>query len=242
MKQRMKSIMLAGLVLAASIFTTQQLSAQSAIGTVATLTGYVLDAATLMPVESNYAVYDDAGEKIGQSRRASAGDGFLVTGLQPGSTYMIRVEDPRYFKQEFVVSIPKSNKYAEISKDLIVRKLEAGRKILVSPSPFDLRKTDIKEGAEDDLRDLAKTLSMNPSVKLEVVCYPDEELSASKAASISEERGKTLKAFLEKAGVNGSRITVRTVQTTDPINPPPLKKGAKGKRYTGSVYLQVAGV
>lgn len=221
---------------------TLRVQAQSAIGTVATLTGFVLDATTLLPVESNYAVYDETGKKIGQSRRASATDGFLVTGLQPGSSYTLRVEDPRYFKQEFTVAVPKSNKYAEISKDLIVRKLESGRKILVSPSPFDLRKTDIREGMEEDLRDLAKTLSMNPSVKLEIICYPDEDLTASKAASISEERGKALKAFLENAGVNASRITVKTVQTTDPINPPPLKKGAKGKRYTGSVYLQVSGV
>lgn len=222
--------------------TTSSAYAQSAIGTVATLTGFVLDATTLLPVESNYSVYDANGKKIGQSRRASAADGFLVTGLQPGETYTLRVEDPRYFKQEFAVAVPKSNKYAEISKDLIVRKLESGRKIMVSPSPFDLRKTDIREGMEEDLRDLAKTLSMNPSVKLEIICYPDEDLTASKAASISEERGKALKAFLENAGVNASRITVKTVQTTDPINPPPLKKGAKGKRYTGSVYLQVSGV
>lgn len=233
---------LAVAMVAMTLGASVTLKAQSAIGTVATLTGFVLDAATLLPVESNYAVYDENGKKMGQSRRASAADGFLVTGLQPGATYTLRVEDPRYFKQEFSVTVPKSNKYSEISKDLIVRKLEAGRKILVNPSPFDLRKTDIREGMEEDLRDLAKTLSMNPSVKLEIMCYPDEDVTASKAASISEERGKALKAFLEKAGVNASRITVKTVQTTDPINPPPLKKGAKGKRYTGSVYLQVSGV
>jgi outer membrane protein OmpA-like peptidoglycan-associated protein len=218
------------------------IKAQSAIGTVATLTGFVLEASSLIPVESNYSVYDENGKKMGQSRRASAGDGFLVTGLQPGASYTIRVEDPRYFKQEFSVSIPRTNKYAEISKDLIVRKLEAGRKILVNPSPFDLRKTDIREGVEDDLRDLAKTLTMNPSVKLEIICYPDEDLSASKAASISEERGKALKAFLENVGISPTRMAVKSVQTTDPINPPPLRKGAKGKRYTGSVYLNITGV
>jgi outer membrane protein OmpA-like peptidoglycan-associated protein len=242
MTRNIINVCLAVAMVAMTLGASVTLKAQSAIGTVATLTGFVLDAATLLPVESNYAVYDESGKKIGQSRRASAADGFLVTGLQPGATYTLRVEDPRYFKQEFSVTVPKSNKYSEISKDLIVRKLEAGRRILVNPSPFDLRKTDIREGMEEDLRDLAKTLSMNPSVKLEIVCYPDEDVTASKAASISEERGKALKAFLEQAGVNASRITVKTVQTTDPINPPPLKKGAKGKRYTGSVYLQVSGV
>ncbi len=218
------------------------LVAQSAINAVVTVTGYVLNGNTLAPVEAAYSLYDAQGKKIGQSHRASEKDGYLVTGLKPGETYTIRVEDPRYFKQEFAIVLPNTGKYAEVSKDLVVRPLEVGRRLMINPPPFDLKKTDIKTGTEDDMAEVAKTLMMNPNVNIELVCYPDEEVPDTQASMISKGRGAALKAFLESNGVNGSRISVKEVKTTDPINPPPLKKGAKGKRYVGSVYMVVTKV
>src|SRR5690348_16763691 len=85
--------------------------AQSAIGTVVTLSGYILNGNTLAPVESGYALYDVNGKKVGQSNRSNAIDGYLVTGLKPGESYTIKIEDPRYFKQEYKIEIPKTSKY-----------------------------------------------------------------------------------------------------------------------------------
>ena len=229
-------------VLATAIMMPGQLISQSAIGTVVTLTGYMLDQATLEPVESNYSVMDETGKKIGRSRKASATDGYLVTGLQPGKTYTIRVEDPRYFKQEYKLVLPSTNKYAEVSHDVVVQKMAAGKKLMVSPSPFDLKKTELKVGVEEDLREMAKILMMNPGVKIELICYPDEQLPANRSAEFSGARGESLKSFLEQQGVNGTRISVKRANSTDPLNPPPLRKGAKGKRYIGPVYMVITSV
>lgn len=211
------------------------------IGTVVTLTGFMLNGNTLTPVEANYAVYE-GGKKVGQSRKSNAADGFLVTGLKPGGSYTIRVEDPRYFREEFAIALPSASKYTEISKDFIVRPMEAGKKIAVNPAPFDLRKNTIKSGMDEDLARLAQMLTMNPGVNIELICYPDDEGPAANASSVSTARGNALKAAFEKAGISGSRMSVKTVNSVDPINPPPLKKSAKGKRYVGSVYILVTKV
>ena len=216
--------------------------AQSAIGTVTTLSGMVLDQATLLPVEANYGVYDAQGKKIGQSRIASASDGYLVTGLKPGERYVIRVEDPRYLKQEHGITMPPSGTYTEVSKDITVRKLAAGSTFAMTPAPFDLKKTDVKSGTEDDLRMLAAMLVMNPSVRIQVLCYPDEDLPAKRAEEVSLQRASALKGFLQKEGVSAERISVKAAQSTDPLNPPPVRKGAKGKRYIGSVYITMTDV
>ncbi len=141
------SLACAALVLAMPM----RVHAQGAIGTVVTLTGYFVNASSLTPVEANYAVYDSQGKKVGQSFRSSATDGYLQTGLKAGQTYTIRVEDPRYFRQEFAIDIPATSKYLELSKDFVVRPMEAGRKIKVTPVPFDVKKSTLKAGAEDDL-------------------------------------------------------------------------------------------
>jgi len=216
-------------------------NAQSAIGTVVTLTGYILNGNTLAPVESNYSLYDVNGKKIGQSSRSNAIDGYLQTGLKPGESYTIKIEDPRYFKQEFKVEIPKTSKYVEISKDFIVRPLESGRMITMAPGPFDVKKTDLKVGVESDINDMARMLIMNPSVNVDVLCYPDEEAEGT-SSRVSTDRGNALKAAFVRAGVSAERINVRVAPSTDPINPPPLRKGAKGKRYVGPVYLVITKV
>ena len=230
------------LLAVSALIATSSLQAQSAIGTVITLSGFMLDHSTLLPVEANYTVYDSENKKVGRSSKATEIDGYLVTGLLPGQTYMVRIEDPRYFKQEYSVAIPQTGKYAEMSKDFVVRKMIAGKRLAIDPPPFDRHKTHVKGGTEEDLKGLAKMLIMNPGVKIELMAFPDEESSESKASSVSRERGNALKAFLESVGVNGSRITIKIADQVDHLNPPPLRKGAKGKRYIGSVYMLITSI
>jgi len=214
-------------------------SAQSAVGTVVTIAGYFLSAQSLTPVEANYIVIDGQAKKIGQASKSSARDGYLQTGLKPGESYTIRVEDPRYFKQEFRVDIPSTGKYLEISKDFVVRAMETGRTITVAPSPFDLKKTVLKTGSDEDLGEFAKVLILNPGTNIELVCYPDQEGTSDAVQKLSSARAEALKKFFVSKGVSAGRISVRAVSTTDPIDPPPIRKAAKGKRYVGPVYLVV---
>lgn len=236
MKARMMMVM--GLLAAASVYTY----AQSAIETVVTLTGSMLNATSLTPVEVNYSVLDASGKKLGPARRSNPIDGYLVTGLRPGESYTIRIEDPRYFRQDYTVQIPKTSKYVEISKDFTVKPMEAGRSIAVTPAPFDLKKATLKVGSDEILGDMSKMLVMNPSVNIELVCYPDVEGTPADISKVTGDRASALKAYLVKNGVSEQRIKVRQVSSTDPINPPPIRKGAKGKRYVGPVYLVVTKV
>ncbi|MBK6761516.1 MAG: OmpA family protein [Ignavibacteria bacterium] len=217
-------------------------TAQSALGTVVTLTGYFLNAHTLTPVEANYIVIDAQGKKLGQTSKSNPTDGYLQTGLKPGESYVIRIEDPRYFRQEFRVDIPATGKYLEISKDFVVRTSEAGRTIAIAPSPFDLKKTTLKTGADEDLGEMAKVLIMNPGTNVELVCYPDVEGTADATQKLSSARAEAIKKFFVSKGVSAGRISVRAVSTTDPIDPPPIRKAAKGKRYIGPVYMVITKV
>lgn len=220
-------------------FGAVKLSAQSTVGTVVTIAGYFLNAQTLTPVEVHYIVIDGQAKKLGQTSKSSVKDGYLQTGLKPGESYIIRVEDPRYFKQEFRVDVPATGKYLEISKDFVVRTMETGRVVTISPSPFDVKKSVLKTGSEEDLDQFAKILILNQGTNVELVCYPDQEGVADAIQKMSSARADALKKFFVGKGVSAGRISVRAVSTTDPLDPPPIRKAAKGKRYVGPVYLVV---
>jgi len=230
------------LIMAALILGSLGLRAQGTVNTVVTLAGSILNAATLEPVECTFGIYDGAGRKVGQTRRATIGNGYLVTGLQPGEDYKLRIEDPRFFKQEYAIQLPKTSRYLEISKDFTVRTMEAGRKLSLTPNPFDVKKTTLKVGADEILEEVVKILTMNAGVKVDLICYPDAEGAAADIATFTSGRGSALKDHLVKNGINADRINVRAMTTTDPINPPPIRKGAKGKRYVGPVYVVVTSI
>jgi hypothetical protein len=67
-------------------------------------------------------------------------------------------------------------------------------------------------------------------------------MAGDAARRISTERGSALRAFFERSGVSGSRISVASAAGADPIDPPPIRKGPKGKRYVGPVYIVITGV
>ena len=152
------------------------------------------------------------------------------------------MEDPRYFRQEFVIDVPATSKYLELSKDFVVRTMEAGRRIKVSPVPFDVKKTALKTGAEDDLADLVRVLTMNPGTNIEIVCYPDTEGAADASQKLSQARADALKEHFVAKGVSAARISIKAVTAVDPIDPPPIRPTAKGKRYVGPVYLVITKV
>ena len=81
------------------------------------------------------------------------------------------------------------------------------------------------------------TVAITPNV--EFVCYPDAEGSADVIQKISAGRAESLKKFVVAKGVSAGRVSVRAVSSTDPIDPPPIRKAAKGKRYVGPVYMVI---
>jgi outer membrane protein OmpA-like peptidoglycan-associated protein len=210
--------------------------------TVISVTGTVIDETTRQVASVNVAFFDKNNKKVGSSRSNSANGYYLVTGLKPGEKYKIQLESPDFFKDEFEIQLPKTTKYAEISRDFTVKPLVKGAKIWLRVSPFELRKSKIRVGGADALADINRMLLLNPGVSVEIQSYPDADGDANDNQRLTQDRANTLKQFLIKAGVADSRIAVKASGVVDPVNPPSLRKAAKGKRYTGPVYLLVTKV
>ena len=54
---------------------------------------------------------------------------------------------------------------------------------------------------------------------------------------LTKERSSLLKDFFVKGGVSDDRIVTLSSADVDPLNPIPIRKGAKGKRYVGTTYI-----
>ncbi len=227
------------IVITVVIGTMISMSAQAAKGVV-TLTGNVTNAVTKEPVSMILKILDSQGKMVAVGRSNAADKGkFFIPGLQPGETYYVEIKQKDYFHEKFEIKIPNTGKYAELSRDFIVKPLVKGIHIPLAVPPFELNKSKLRFTVGEILDDYKNSLMNNPAVNFQIVCYPDNDKDKPANKKITEERAKALMNFFISAGIDLSRISIQGMDSTDPNNPPPKEKRAKGKRYIGTSYIVV---
>lgn len=224
---------------AVALWLSNAAALHAQIGTTVALTGTVLDELTRQPVSVTMTFYDTDGKKINSTRSNEKEGGAYYVILKPGQKYVVNFDNPNYMREERSFETPNTSKYAEISRDWVVRPMRAGIKLPLTVSPFEYKKAKFRAGAEDYLNTLRNALIKNPSVNVEIQCYPDLDDSKDGNIKLTQERANALKDFFAKGGVSADRVVIKASGDTDPVNPPPLKKGAKGKRYVGSTYIVI---
>lgn len=233
--KRITSFILGGLI--TSVFGVQAIAQK--IDAVVIVSGVVLDETTRNPVGVSMKFIDETGTEKENSTRSNIGDGTYQAVLKPGKKYKVIFDNPNYFREERTIDIPNTSKYQNISRDWLVRPLRLNAKLPLPVSPFEYKKSKFRVGAEDFLSSLLSAMIKNPSVSIQINCYPDLADNTEANTKLTNERSAALKDYFVKGGVDASRINTSGNGDVDPLNPPPIRKGARGSRYVGSTYVVV---
>jgi len=212
-------------------------------GTVVSISGTVKNALTNEPLTVYVVAYTEDGTKVNTARSNASDNGYyFLTGLKPGAKYKIVIEQPHYFKETYELYVPYTTKYTEYSKDFALIPFRKGTAIPVPVPPFELKKTKLRFGIESFLEPFVREFINNKSSSFEIICYPDAPGDPSENLKLTEERAKSLMSYFISKGIEPERIKIKGNSSTDPQNPPPLEKRAKGKRYIGTTYIKILGM
>ncbi|MGE5480055.1 MAG: OmpA family protein [Chloroflexota bacterium] len=236
MKKQLKIALLA-LLFVASAYDS---NAQARSKVVVSLTGSVIDKVTRKPLGVNLEMYDKDNKKVNRAKSNSVDGYYFFTGLRPGEKYFVRIADLEYLKENIEINVPNTEKYIEYSHDFMITPKKAGLRIKMPVPPFELNKSKLRQGSDGILAEIIAALKLNPTVKFKIVTYPDNNDDATKNATISEERGAALRDYFVSQGIDISRIILSSNDKVDPDSPPPAQKAAKGKRYVGPTYIELA--
>jgi outer membrane protein OmpA-like peptidoglycan-associated protein len=207
---------------------------------VVSLTGSVFNEITHQPINVRMEAFDANGKRVYRGTSNAEQNGYYyITGLKPGEKYFIRFGDVDYFKQDFEVDIPPSDKYEEFSRDFLIKPKAKGLRIPLKVPTFELGKMKLRAGSEFFLKDILETMQKNPRVRFQILSFPDNDMNPNENKVITEGRCNSLRDYFIKNGIEADRILVYGSDQTDPTQPPPTKKMAKGKRYVGPTYFVV---
>jgi outer membrane protein OmpA-like peptidoglycan-associated protein len=170
-----------------------------------------------MPVEAgiafeNLATHLEVGEAI-----SDPATGEYRVALPYGVNYGLHAKAKGYISVNENLELVDVRTYTELQKDLYLVPIEVGEAIQLNNVFFEQGRPLLKPESYPELDRLVQVLKENPTIEIELSGHTDNVGNPAALLSLSQERVATVKDYLVKNGIHGSRITGRGYGATRPL-------------------------
>lgn len=196
------------------------------------LKGTIVDDASSTPLKATIDLTDNVKNEIIANFESNSETGKYLVSLPSGVNYGITVKADGYLFHSENFDIPAATGYNEISKDIRMKKIEVGNKIVLRNIFFDFDKSTLRPESTAELDRLTKMLNDNSSLKIEISGHTDNIGSAAYNKTLSENRAKAVVDYLVKNGINSNRLTYKGYGFDQPIATNDTEEGRQQNRRT----------
>ncbi|QJX45990.1 OmpA family protein [Hymenobacter taeanensis] len=196
------------------------------------LKGTVTDEKTKEPLEATLDVIDNSRNEVIASFRANAQSGRYLVSLPSGVNYGIVVRQEGYLFHSENFDLPAGATYSEVVKDIALKKLDIGVKVVLNNIFFDFDKATLRAESTSELERLQKLLTETPALRLEISGHTDNVGNAAYNKDLSQRRAKAVVDYLVQKGITKDRLTFAGYGDTQPVAPNTTKGGRQLNRRT----------
>ena len=196
------------------------------------LKGTVTDNATRQPLEATIDLVDNASGQTIASFRSNSTSGRYLVSLPSGTNYGIVARQDGYLFHSENFDLPAGAAYAEVVKDIPLKKLEVGTTIVLRNIFFDTGKATLRPESTAELERLQKLLTETPALRLEMAGHTDNVGEAPKNQDLSQRRAQAVVAYLTQHSIAAARLTAAGYGETSPVAPNTTKAGRQLNRRT----------
>jgi outer membrane protein OmpA-like peptidoglycan-associated protein len=170
------------------------------------LKGTVKDALTKELLEADLEVVDNEKNEVISELKTNKATGAYLVVLPSGKNYGIRVQKQDYLFHSENFDIPQSTNYQEIVKDVELKKVKIGSKIVLRNIFFDFDKASLRPESSLELERLYQLLVDIPTLKIEVSGHTDNKGSAEYNKELSGKRAQSVVDYLIQKGIKADRL------------------------------------
>ncbi len=196
------------------------------------LKGKVLDEKTREPLAATLKLTDNAKNELLATFESNSSTGEYLISLPSGKNYGIAVEAQGYLFYSENQDIPAAAKYQEIINDILLKKIEVGKSIVLKNIFFDTGKSTLRPESYAELGILYQLLSDNPKMRIEISGHTDNKGGAAYNKKLSESRAKAVVDYLITKGIEASRLEYKGYGFDKPIAPNDTEAGRQQNRRT----------
>jgi outer membrane protein OmpA-like peptidoglycan-associated protein len=196
------------------------------------LKGVILDAVTLEPLQATIEIMDNTKNELMAEFESNSTTGAYLLSMKPGMNYGIAVSKKGYLFHSENFEIPKDAVAKKINKDILLKKVEVGTKIVLNNIFFDFNKASLRDESIAELDRLYKLLEDMPTLKIEISGHTDNVGTATYNQQLSENRAKAVVNYLKKKGIAADRLQFKGYGFTQPIATNDTPEGRQMNRRT----------
>lgn len=169
--------------------------------------GKVLNSKTLKPITTGITYRDLSTDSEAGTASSNPGDGSYKITLPYNRAYSFFAEKEGFYSVRDSIDVPDIKEYTEIERNIYLSPLEVGEAIPLRNVFFVRSEATLLSTSYPELNKLAKLLTDNPGIEIELSGHTDNVGSAEKNVVLSEQRVEKVKNYLSSKGVGEERIS-----------------------------------
>lgn len=202
------------------------------------VSGIVTDAKENNPLSAWVLVEDlNSGELIATNKSNSKTGEYLVV-LPAGRNYAVTANSKGYFFYSQNFKVTKESNYQELKKDIVLKPIEKGTKVVLNNVFFETGKSDLSDESRVELNKAVELMETNPSMVIEVGGHTDNVGDDDFNMKLSHERAKSVRQYLVNAGIASERIQAKGYGETTPVADNETEEGRAANRRTEFIILE----
>lgn len=196
------------------------------------LRGVITDAMTQKPLEAQIELVDNTKNEVIATFSSNSASGKYLVSLPAGKNYGIAVKRDGYLFHSENFDIPNSAAFQEVVKDVELKNVAVGSKIVLKNIFFDFDKATLRPESTNELERLIKLLNDVPTLKIEISGHTDSKGAAAYNQKLSENRSKSVVDYLVSKGIKADRLTFKGYGLEQPIATNDTDEGRQMNRRT----------
>ncbi|MBG8552773.1 OmpA family protein [Hymenobacter guriensis] len=202
------------------------------------LKGIVTDAESKQPLEATIDVVDNQKNQTIASFRSNSQSGRYLVSLPSGINYGIVVRQEGYLFHSENFDLPAGAAYSEVVKDIALKKLNVGAKVVLNNIFFDTDKSTLRKESTAELERLVALLNETPKLRIEISGHTDNVGNPAYNQKLSENRARVVVDYLITKGIDKGRLTFAGYGLTQPVASNTTKEGRQQNRRTEFKVLE----
>lgn len=182
------------------------------------LKGVISDYLTYELLEAKIEIVDNEANEVIATFTSNSKTGKFLVSLPSGKNYGIAVKKEEYLFHSENFDIPNTAAFQEVEKNIALKKLSVGSKIVLRNIFFDLDKATLRPASTAELNRLIKLMNDVPTLKIELGGHTDSQGSDAHNQDLSERRAAAVVDYLTKAGISADRLKSAGYGETQLVN------------------------
>ncbi|HEX8546327.1 MAG TPA: OmpA family protein [Cytophagaceae bacterium] len=196
------------------------------------LKGTVRDAITKQYLAAELTLTDNEKNEVISEITSNPDNGSFLIVLPSGKNYGLTIQKAGYLFHSENFDIPSSNNYQEVNKDIELKKVEVGSKIVLRNIFFDFDKSTLRPASTAELDRLVKLMVDMPKLKIEISGHTDNKGSSEYNKQLSRSRSESVVNYLIGHGIQKGRLTFAGYGFDRPVATNETNEGRQLNRRT----------